>query len=249
MNESPSTQNGEAAKPKRIIAFLDNFWYHYKWHSIIALFLIFALTVCMLQMCQKESYDSYILYAGNYEIDRNGKNGDISDYETVTGMLERVAPDTNKDKKTSVSLKDLFVLTDEEMLEIENSDKETEVHYPLILENREILRDTMVYSNYYVTLLSPAVYEEYRTVDEIYMFTNLRTLNITSSDVIFYDDSAVLLSSTGFYKLPGICDLPQDTLVCLRNSSAFASHFNKDEAKQAYEAGVETVENIINYPK
>ncbi len=236
-------------KKGKFFDFIDNFWYHYKWHSIVALFLLFAVTVCTLQMCKKESYDSYILYAGGYEISRKPENGDIADYEKVTRMLERVAADTDGDGEVLVSLKDLFVLNDREIEEIESSDDEIEVHYPLILENREILRDTMVYSNYYVTLLSPAVYEEYKEIDGVKLFADLSLLEITNESAVFYNEYAIKLSSLEFYTLPGICDMPDDTLLCLRALSAYASHFNKNESEKAYAAGIETAENIINYTK
>ena len=32
---------------------LSNFWYYYKWHTIVALFIVFVVTVCTLQTCSK----------------------------------------------------------------------------------------------------------------------------------------------------------------------------------------------------
>ena len=70
-------------------AWLDNFWYHYKWHSLIALFLVFAITVCTLQMCDKESYDIHILYAGNHAFARQSTDADAPEYFKARQSLAR----------------------------------------------------------------------------------------------------------------------------------------------------------------
>ena len=51
----------------RVYRWFDNFWYHHKWKTIIALFLVVVILVCVLQMCQKEeSGDITVLLAGPY---------------------------------------------------------------------------------------------------------------------------------------------------------------------------------------
>ena len=56
---------------------VENYWYHYKWHTLIALFIVITLSVCILQLCQKNSYDVYVLYAGGGELERTSDDGDF----------------------------------------------------------------------------------------------------------------------------------------------------------------------------
>jgi len=45
---------------------LDHFWFYYKWHTLIALFVAFVLIVCISQSCTKQENDVNVLYAGPY---------------------------------------------------------------------------------------------------------------------------------------------------------------------------------------
>lgn len=231
----------------KFTTWFENFWYHYKWHSIIALFLVFTIVICSVQMCQKESYDVYVLYAGNHEIERQSTDGDFPEYKYSTLSFNRVAEDYNEDGKTQISLKDLFVLSSLEIEQIEKSDEDIEVNYSLLNENKNILKETMIYSDYYVCFLSKAVYEEYKTVDGVEMFAKLAPYVNSGTNVEYYTDSAIYLSSTAFYSLPGIWNLPADTVICLKNQSAFSTHFNKKGAKKAYENSKDMIANILNY--
>ena len=48
--------------------WLDNYWYHYKWHTIAVLFAIFVVVICTFQMCRRTVTDIQIMYAGNEDI-------------------------------------------------------------------------------------------------------------------------------------------------------------------------------------
>ena len=41
---------GEVTTPATPKEKLQNFWYHYKWHSLVAVFLVIAILICSL-MC------------------------------------------------------------------------------------------------------------------------------------------------------------------------------------------------------
>ncbi len=248
MNENRNSDTGATQAPSTLLSKLDNFWYHYKWHTIVALFLIIAITICSLQMCTKEKYDVHILYSGSHEIKRTSTNGDMAEYATFLSSFKRVTGDYDDDGNISLSLKDLFMLSDKEIEEIQKADSSIEINRSLLIENKNILSETLIYSDYYVCLLSPSVYDEYRTVDDIEMFSPLASYVKGATSVEFYTDTAIYLSSTGFYSLPGICNLPDDTLICLRNISAIANHFNEKDAAEARRRGIDVIENIINYP-
>ena len=223
----------------------ENFWYHYKWHTIAAIIIVIIVTICTMQMCQKESYDAYILYAGSHEVKKTSSDGSTPPYAQTVSSLKRVTDDFNKNGEITISLKDLFLLTADEIKEVE-SETGLEVNYTLISENSQLLRDSVVYSEYYLCFLSKDIYEQYKMIDGVYIFKDLSEY-ISGYDVVMYDSSALYLSSTEFYTLPGISDFPDDTVVCIRNISPVASHWDKDGSEAGFAAAEAILKKILAY--
>ena len=53
----------------KILLGIENYWYHYKWPTVIVLFFAIVILVCTLQMCGRESTDITIVYAGSYAME------------------------------------------------------------------------------------------------------------------------------------------------------------------------------------
>ena len=248
--DKEKNEGGEVlAQKSGFITWLDNFWYHYKWQTLISLFFIVLITVCTLQMCQKESYDLYVLYAGPAEIERKKENGDLfSDYEMATSSLASVASDYDKNSKTVISLKDLFLLTSEQIAEAEK-DKDNEVNYVLLNDNKNNFIETLRYSDYYLCFLSEELYNEYKTMDDVPLFEDLTKYRSEASTAEFADSSAVYLRSTGFSDKPIFEDLPENTVICLKKVSALASKFDKKDSAKNYKRAEEVISKIINTEK
>ncbi len=243
-NNINHTESSPASKG-RFLSWLDNFWYHYKWHSLIALFLVFTITVCSLQMCTKTEYDIYIVYAGQKQISRIAEGGAYSEYETVISSLNYTAKDFDENGKTNVSLLDLFMLSNDEIKEAESVDDQ-EVNYTLLASNQEKFKDTMLYSNYYICLLSDTLYLEYAGMYDVSMFTPIEPFT-SGSGYRYLDEGAIYLHGSGleFASLPGICELPENTVICMRGLSAVASHFGKEENEQMYQRSSEMLRIIL----
>ena len=225
---------------------LENFWYHYKWHTIFAVFALAVLSICIFQTCSKKSYDTYILYAGSKEITRTDKNGQIPLYNTLTGTFEAVAPDRDGDGEATVSLSTHLALTRED---IENAEKEdgAEVNYGLLQSDRQTLVDRIVYSEYYLCFLSGAVYDDLKVIDGVEIFTPLAAYTEGKDGVELYDERAIKLSSLEFYSRPGVCELPEDTVVCLRMRSEITGLFGGKEAEEIYDNAEQVLKNILAY--
>ena len=245
-NQTYTQDSGRPVQKKmNLREWLDNFWYHYKWHSLVALFLVFAITVCSLQMCQKTSYDVHVMYAGSYEIERTSESG-TPEYEAFISSLSRVSDDFDESGHVTVNLRDLFLLSSKEIEEVEK-DKEHEVNYVLINQNIQIFKDNMAMSDYYVCFISKALYDEYKLYGNETMFAPLAPYVSKDTKIEYYDTGAVLLSSTGFSTLPGIRNLPDDTVVCLRRVSAVAEHLNKKQTAEQFARAEKVIEKILNY--
>ena len=64
MSENEKIAGAEIKVQGRFLKWLDNYWYHYKWVTIVVAFFIIVFSVCTLQMCSKEKNDLIIVYAG-----------------------------------------------------------------------------------------------------------------------------------------------------------------------------------------
>ena len=78
---------GEIKDKSEFLKWFDNFWYHYKVHTIIVLFALFVLIVCVLQTCTSSSGgDITIMYAGRGYMTTEQREG-------VRSVFNAVMPD------------------------------------------------------------------------------------------------------------------------------------------------------------
>lgn len=256
-NMEQRSDTGSPKSPFRL--WIENFFYHYKWHSVIALVLLVAVVVCSVQMCAKESYDVYVMYAGGYEVKKvSGSDGNMSEYATLMNSIRSVTEDFDGDGKVSVSLDALYMLSEEEIREIEkelaeqNEKEGTDysLSYSQLSQNNNVFRDRMLYSEYYLCLLSEGIYNTYKSVDGFMRFMPLEKYLEEGAAVEYVEGSegtAVYLKSTGFAKLPALRDLPEDTVIALRVRSEVSAHFGDEENKEIYRRSEELLRRMLNY--
>lgn len=227
----------------RTASALENFWYHYKWHTLIALFLVVAFTVCTVQMCQRKSYDIYILYAGDFDIRQKSEGGGIAPHTSAVSGLRRVCEDFDGNGEISVLFENLFYLTPGQLHQT-TPGAGYEINTGLIAQNEAILSQDMQYSDYYLCILSRAVYEKYRVYADGF-FADL-TPYTQGKDVRAPAADAVYLSSLSFASLPVFCDLPQDTVVCLRSLSSVSLKLDK-KAPEKFSRAETVFRNMLTY--
>ena len=130
----------------------------------------------------------------------------------------------------------------------ENGEGSYEINYTLLNDNDRAFRERVTFSDYYIFIISEPIYDTYqRTEQNTPMFSSLREFADEDAEVDFLDDCAIYLHSTEFGKLPGLCDLPKNTLITLRTRDAIASHFNKEENEKNYQNAIAVIKNMINY--
>ena len=232
-----------------IMEKLENFWYHYKIHTIVVLFVIFALTILLSQCFGRVDYDAHILYAGTYEIKHTASGGNVAPYVTATSSLKRVCHDANGDGSVSVSLLNLFVINNDEAAELTANNPGLEIKATLVKEDTDRLYQSLVFGDYYVCLLSERLFREYDERYEGKLFVSLAPYISEDSDCEMANERAVYLRSLDFYNLPEICNLPDDTVLCLRAVSEVSGSVNKKESAKAFATGEEIVRSILGYGK
>ena len=102
---------GEIVVPKgKFALWWENYWYHYKFHTIVVLFAIFVCTVCFVQCSQKESGDLTVIFAGACGFEN------AEDRDNLIEVLNAVAPKSEqKDEKLSVLLTTYSIFSEEEL--------------------------------------------------------------------------------------------------------------------------------------
>ncbi len=221
---------------------LENFWYHYKWHSIVSLFLIIAITVCTLQMCSKSEYDIYVMYAGPYPATQ-------SEVRDIQASLQEICDDYNEDGESLVSISNLFMMTREQIDARNAIEDGYEVNEKLISDNTNIFNQQIQIGEYAVFLLDPAwvdfLYSE-NEADNILMRVG-EFLPQSSEKIELYGEHGVYLSSTPLYTLPGLCNLPDDTVLCIRKNGSLGSIFKKRSAEKNHQRHKDFFMQLLSY--
>jgi hypothetical protein len=221
---------------------LENFWYHYKWHTIVAAVVVIIVAIVLSQLLSKPKYDAHILYAGDTQIKNTSVDGDLPHYQKLLSSLKRVVNDENGDGSIDISLQTLYALTEDQLAEI-SSDKTAQIS--LALTDSETLESALVVGEYYVCFLSEELFFKNDAIYDGAMFAPLE--KYAASESIDYEYA----SARGIYlrSLPysEFIDLPDDTVVCLRSLNGYTQSINGKSNKQAFATGERVITNILNF--
>ena len=195
---------------------LENFWYHYKWHSIAAVVIIFIVSVIVTQSATSVKYDIDMIYAGGYSFSRLNVDGEAP-YATALKSLSRITEDHNGDGEIRVHLNDHYVLTAEEITELKAAGY-TDLNEARIQSSFSDLNTNIIADGYHVILISEALYNYYceRYSSGLFLPLSSYIPEDVSAQFVEGTDNAVYLNSIPFGDMPELCNLPEDTVICLR---------------------------------
>ena len=236
-------EGGEIVSP--FMKKLENFWYHYKWQTLIALFFVVVFAVCSLQMCTREKYDVLILYAGASDVKKTAGDG-LSEYRILYSSLRLAVEDYDENGDVNPNLQTLFLPSEEEIEKINASlPPDYEVQTQLVMENAEQFNNLMILSEYYLCILSEENYLAYRDRAEGF-FLSLAPY-VGETEVSYYDgrQDAVYLHSLSFGQLPGCEKLDESTVICLRSVSEVARRADRKGSQREFLRAEQTLRNIF----
>ena len=243
MNQRYEKQEaGKIVVQNRFVKWLDNFWYHYKWHTIAIGFFVFVFVVCFVQCSTSQgAADFRIAYVGGYAPSAEERQG-------IIGVLESVAPDNKEGADSAVDLRTFGVYSEEQIKELCWDEEAEQVHTPSANSLQQLSRDN--FSQFYtysqtgdaaVWIVSEDVYEKWG-LDK----TRLRPLSDlyeTTPDSA-YDEYAIRLSETDLYRaFDALKVLPEDTLIVLPRQLVLGS--SSDD--ETYALFVEMFRAIVDY--
>lgn len=228
----PAPQSGEPDKPDfeagdvhlvrkkgRFAIWCENVWYHYKVPIIIALVLIVALSVCIVQCAKRKPTPDYILcYAGEASLLPTKNNTIAAD---MTASAESLLESSGQRIGNGIRI-DSFQVRKGAALDSYNQ------------SNIENLQSELNLATAYLYLLSEHTFDVYTTTQGGRLVVPVAEYLPADSTVeITPDGYGVYLRSTPAASLPGFCDLPDDTVLCLRIPYAAFSHGNS--ARQQFD--------------
>ena len=247
MEENREKIEGEIKLKSPFLTKLENFWYHYKWHSLVALFLVFVITISSVQMCSKTNYDIYILYAGNHEIKHTTSKGS-NPYLDMVASLKKVGEDFDEDGNVNVNLLNLYVLSEEEMQEaLEGTESGAEINQSLVMEDTETLATTLLYGEHYICLLSERIFLENEAKYDGLLFAPIAEYTVAGEEYEYASERGIYLRSLDLYELPELSNLPDDTVVCIRQLSEVSSFFGKRDNEEYFRRAEIVLKNILSY--
>ncbi|MBO5779086.1 MAG: hypothetical protein J6R82_05925 [Clostridia bacterium] len=222
---------------EKIKKWFENFWYHYKWHTIVTLFFVTVIAIGVYQMAAKEEYDTQIIYAGPVLLMGEDQ------IEGINAAFKAIVPeDYNEDGKKTIQIHDFTILSDEQYAEkVEEAggsvafDPSTRRSY---ISNIMTLYSTGESS---VSLLDPYVYNiflgqsAYLPLEEV----------LGEKPEYALDDYSVRLADTPFGEYFDALDvLPEDTVICFRKPTELSS---AKEAKEQYEFDKKLFQAIFTF--
>ena len=229
---------------RKIFKWLDNFWYHYKWVTLVTAFFTVTLLIIIIQMITKTNPDSNILYGGPAVLTAN----QTKEIENAFNAL--LPEDFNGDGEKITSLQAITLMTKEQIAKAEAEAAENSsvfVYNPQSLENNKTSFSTQLFSGEYVIcLIDP---EQYKNAYKAGGFAPLSELfGENNIPEYAYDDCALLLSETNFSKFfTAMSVFPDDTLICVRKLSSVSAIKGKSKAEREYNNQLRLFYSIIAF--
>ena len=245
MEEKEKIQ-GEVKLRSPFLEKVDNFFYHYKWHTIIGLFLLAIILVCALQMCSQKEYDLEVVYAGPKS---------LSDKQTVLDIQNAFAEIT--EDKNGDGIKTIGVVTywvDDTLADKESEIEDADLGYLMnnSYNNEEAFVDEMAAGNVVICLVSPHLFH---LIDDEAGFMRVTDifpdLAEYEEEVCVYDEDGdinrfgVVLSKTAFGQKAGLSSLPEDTVLCVRKRAALKAWYSGKSAEEHHAFSVEVFRKAL----
>ena len=195
MHQEDKREAGEIVVNNRFLTWLDNFWYHYKWHVLVSAFFLLICVICFAQCSTRETGDVTVTFAGGYSMT-------AEEQATLKTTLNAVAPARKEGEGTlSTMLSTYSIFTEEELCALFTDEEQLETFSSFVKTGESS-----------ILLVSPEVYE----------VQNLDYLAVPLSELFdtlpngAYDAYAIRLADTEFYQYyEAIQFLPEDTLIVM----------------------------------
>lgn len=223
-------------------SWLSNFWYHYKWHTLFAAFILLVIAVLCIQSAETKDTDLKVLYAGPKIFSKEEKTA------IERALSQVITADHNGDGKKDAEFADLTIITEEQLNRLRDNtdDLALLVTYNNYGEDtrRKNFTQEIFAGERVICLLDPTWYEVVRAQDGFLPLADV----LGEKPENAFDDYSVRLCDTelaGFFECFGV--LPEDTLLCIRRLSTAISFTGKARAVKNHEAHLAMFRDLMEF--
>ena len=226
---------------------VENFWYHYKWHTIVAVFVLVVGVILTLQLCTKADYDVHVIYAGEKIIRNTSLSGDgKTEYSDLTSALGTIGKNAENGENVNVNLQNIYILSEKELAEKnkETTDPMQKARLESEMQaNYDTLYESIMYGDYYLCFLSEDVFLDYESRLTSSIFAPISGYTADGVEYSYASERGIYLSSLDAYESTSLSMLPADTVVCIRLPGVLGA---RDDGK-AYAAAEDVLRKILAY--
>ncbi|MBQ9748198.1 MAG: hypothetical protein IJV98_05385 [Clostridia bacterium] len=213
----------------KLLKWLDNYWYHYKWTTIVVVFFLSLAIILGIQFATKENYDAYIMYVGDEAIPDTKRQDIVSSFGTVM-------QDYNGDKEIILNFSRTAFISDEEH----------EMASTVNAAATQFL-SSMSVQPYYIYLMTPLVYDIYKDSG---VFVPISELEIDIPEEWYYDEQTVLFSKTDFARShAGVDSMGEDLILAIKSVPYSRSSRVEKNERLAFENHYDLLKTILEYRK
>lgn len=236
----------EKIKQNKIYKWLDNYWYHYKWVTLVTVFFVTVFSVLTAQMLTKEKPDATVLYGGPATLTAS----QTADLQLC--LKSALASDYNGDGKKIVELESIVLMTEEQLDEAKEQAAEDSniliYSSKALTDNQTTFAQLLMSGEQVLLLVDPEQYPDIRDSGGIVPLSEL--FEPSEMPDCAYDDCAVVFSQTPFARyFTATQVLPDDTLLCVLRESENSIFKGKEKAEKQYRQQLLMYYKIINFSK
>lgn len=216
---------------------LENFWYHHKIGTIIAITFGIIFIVCAVQMTNRTDYGLYAMYAGPANINVS-TDGD----EPVRLKLEAAIRQVTGEKDLECATQ-CFTYVPADLAQ-EYMDKGINYNPNENNNTYKTFLTAVANGKESILLLTPDLYEEVKENGALAPLGE--TVGYTPEASA--DGYGITLGDTDFYKFfNGLSEIPADTVICLRNLDNPSNLFGKSTGGENWDMQIEIFKKIIEF--
>ena len=213
---------------------MQNYWYHYKWHTLAGLFILFVGAIIVFSKISTPEPDTLLYYGGPAYFSEDAVQSVENAFATV------MSEDKNGDGKKVTQLIVTTVLSGDQIAtKVLDAREEGELLYMGDLSAADAqYKQEILYGLGIICLLDKSHFEESK--DRFAKFEDLLPAEAIPEG-IFADGKGILLSDTAFGKYFEVfAGLPKDTVLCIKKQ---AVHMEDD----TYADAVEILEDVLRF--
>lgn len=215
----------------KVKKWLENYWYHYKWHTIVGAFLIAVVTYLIVQALTATTPQFQIMYAGPKALDMPTKIQLAEPFAQLQGPVE--------EEEDRVAFASIYLLTDEQAKDV----LMTGFTVTDLQTNRQQFNTYTATGECLIYLLDPAWYPQLRDAGALVPLSE--AMGYTPQNAI--DSYGIRFKDTAFaqYFADQFTVLPDDTILCMRKFSTVMSVKGEKNQQARYQAAFDFYKKIL----